>query len=67
LDGEIHRPTATKLFRIWPIEEGDAEVELGRGVDYAIACHTTLLSLNSRLDGEPTYSLISHLSVQETT
>lgn len=46
LDGEIHRSAATKIFGIRPIEEGDAEVELGWGVDYAIACHTTLLSLN---------------------
>lgn len=67
LDGEGHRPTATELLGIWPIEEGDAEVELGRGVDDVIACHTTLLSLNYGLNGEPTYSLTSHLSVQETT
>ena len=28
-----------------PIKEGETEVELGRGVDDFITCHTTLLSL----------------------
>ena len=45
-DGEGDRATLIELVGIWPVEESDAEVELGRGVDDVIARHTTLLSLN---------------------
>lgn len=44
LDSEIHRPAAVELFRVRPVEESDAEVELGGGVNDTVACHTTLLS-----------------------